>query len=105
MAAPDEEALKQFIARLPDLDNDDESDSLGEEERAYIEGAADAYRVLSGEAPKTVGMINVLADRADRKRRTHKPKWTHYALSGTVCDICERRKREDGDEPWHSTQA
>jgi hypothetical protein len=50
-------------------------------------------------------MINVLADRADRKRRTHKPKWTHYALSGTVCDICERRKREDGDEPWHSTQA
>lgn len=44
----DEDALKKFIAALPDLDNEAERSGLGEEEVFYIRGVLDAYDVLCG---------------------------------------------------------
>lgn len=58
----DEKALKQFIAALPDLDNEAEYDGLGEEEVFYIRGVQDAYRVACREEIEGPGLYLMKMD-------------------------------------------
>lgn len=73
--AIDEDALKQFIASLPNLDNEGEEDALGEEEQAYVSGVLDAYRVLRGEEPKDQGLVKTLREIAAVIRNPELPDW------------------------------
>jgi hypothetical protein len=105
MAALDEEALKQFIARLPDQDKEHERDRLGEEEITYIYGVRDAYRVLTGEQPLCTNIVDSLVKHAE-KMRNHVPNWRASGLSDTLyCQVCGTPKPESGDLPWHSSPA
>lgn len=67
--ALDEEALKQFIAQLPDPDKYHEISHFYEDEAGYIAGVRDAYRVLMGEEVHTYD--NILKE--TRKIRNHAP--------------------------------
>lgn len=105
MPALDEDALKQFIASLPDLDNERESPPLTEEESAYVWGVIDAYRVLRREQPKCKGLVTTVRGIAQRFRATHTPEWVSLGPGrGAYCNTCEIRQ-EEGDVPWHSPQA
>jgi hypothetical protein len=105
MAAPDEEALKQFIARLPDPGKEHEIYTLDGEELSYLDGVADAYRVLTGETPKSTGTLRALLERAELMRGQHEPEWVDTKFSGRYCKVCDRPAQESGDVPWHSTPA
>lgn len=105
MATLDEEAMKQFIASLPDLGNEREAGYLGEEEDAYVAGAIDAYRVLRGEQPKRQGLLNTVREIAQRFRVPHTPEWVSLGPGrGAYCKTCEVQQ-EEGDMPWHSSPA
>lgn len=102
--ALDEEALKEFIAQLPDLDVEHEASGLGEEERLYVRGVTDAYRVLRGETPAADGMADVLREHAERFRVPHAPEWAPLAQGASYCKVCEIRQ-DEGDVPWHTSPA
>ena len=103
--AIDEDILKQFIASLPDLDNEREASSLGEEEDAYVAGAIDAYRVLRGEQPKCQGLLNTVREIAQHFRVPHTPEWVPLGPGkGAYCETCQIMQ-EEGDVPWHSPKA
>lgn len=102
MAELNEDALKQFIASLPDLDNERELSGLGYDETGYISGVRDAYRVLTGEQPHNRGKS--LIEHA-KEARNHAPDWyKNIGRDGFHCGVCGVDKSE-GDVPWHSSPA
>jgi hypothetical protein len=103
--AIDEDALKQFIASLPDLDNEREASPLGEEEFLYVAGVIDAHKVLRGEQPEREGLVKTVREIAQRFRVPHTPEWVSLGPGrGAYCKTCEVMQ-EEGSVPWHSPTA
>lgn len=101
----DEEALKQFIASLPDLDKEHEANALDDDEVLYIHGVLDAYDILNGKQPEATGVIEGLREIAQRFRVPHTPEWVSLGPGrGAYCKTCQV-KQEEGDVPWHSPKA
>ena len=99
-----EDALKDFISQLPDLDVQHEADALGDDEELYLRGVLDAYSILTGEQPQTIAMIETLHGIAQRFRIQHTPEWVSLGPGrGAYCDTCQVNQGE-GDVPWHLPQ-
>lgn len=102
MPTLDEDALKKFIAELPDLKKEHEADALGDDERLYLFGILDAYHALKGEPLQAEAMAEILRSRARPFRIPHEPEWVPASLTGTYCKVCETTQAK-GDVPWHTS--